>query len=295
MKNIEIKRNKVGKLPLSNKNVNINQDKRKYANKTNSLDQTNHRLLINKSSLKRESGPHNDLERREKKPRPKNKRKIEKDEETEVKTNNLTTLSLSKNNLRLLQEEIGELETKTDICQHFLCSNNNMRNVDFSRLWFLFELEMSADGLVNLRNDCYHKKVYSTLDVEWPKSNCLKDKLPSKLIPMQLSQIILPKQLNVGQYKNNGEESLSNISVFVESILENESRIENKKHKKIPTNKLATRDKREVFENIIIDVKTILDDKTSSSIILDQTYPEGKSRKGTKANDKHGKLSYFRS
>ncbi|CAL9735709.1 monopolin complex subunit Mam1p [Monosporozyma servazzii] len=299
MRTIDLKGNKVNKLPLSNKNVNINQDKRKHSNKSNLKSHISQRQLLNKSSLKREGGSYPYLEGREAQSKkvttPNYKRKIERDEKTEIKVNKLTTHSLSKGNLRLLQEEIGILETKTEICEHFLCSNSNMKTVDFSRLWFLFELEMSVDGIINLRNDCYHEKVYKTLDAEWPTSNCLKDELPSKLIPMKLSQIILPKPLNITHFKSNEEESLSNISLFVESILENDSHVENKKRKMIPTNKLATRDKRDVFENIIIDVKTILSDRTSSSILLEQTFPAVKSQDDGKSKDKYGKLSYFRS
>ncbi|CAL9730933.1 monopolin complex subunit Mam1p [Monosporozyma unispora] len=291
--------NKVVERPLKNKSINIKERVRSPPKEVKNRYKRSERHLSNKKSLKRECEIQTESgyrrEKTKKDPHIQDIKRIRKDEEVEINLPGSNIQPLSKSNLRLLQQEISILETKPEVCKHFLCSNYNMKQVDFSRLWFLFELEMTVTGEINLRNDCYYNKIYNNMGIEWPTPNCLKEKLPSKLIPMQLSQIILPKPLDMTKFTDKEEESLSNLSLFVESVIENDSHVEYKRQRMIPTNRLATRDKREVFENIKIDVKTILQDKTSSSIALEQSFLEDKSPFNNQNKKALGKLSYFRS
>lgn len=99
---------------------------------------------------------------------------------------------LTKQNLRLLQKEIFKFETSANKCPHFFCTIENMKLVDVSRLWFLFELEMSINGEINLRNSWYHDQVYRKILKLWPQSNCLNETIPGGYQPLPLQQIILP-------------------------------------------------------------------------------------------------------
>lgn len=75
---------------------------------------------------------------------------------------------LSEQGLKKLQREISKLEIDgTNRCSHYLCSDKNMRSIRKSRLWFLFELEMTYDGYQNLRDSCYLSHVYKRLEPSW--------------------------------------------------------------------------------------------------------------------------------
>lgn len=287
------KRNKIGKEPFVSKNVNRIRGTEGIRNVK--IENITGRQLQNKLSLKKES----DILYDDGGERLNFNQKYGQTEGNHIFSTKLNTIrtSLSSRNLKLLQRNIGELETATDICSHYLCSNENMKTVDFSRLWFLFELEMSVNGGINLRNECYYKKVYAKIDPNWPQSNCLKEKLPSKIFEMQLTHIILPKPINIGgaYYHQKNSTDLSDMSLLIESVIEDESFLETTKQKKIPSNYLAIRDKKKVFDTININVTSILNEKSSPLNDIEKKLltESGSSNKRMMRRD--NKLSYFRS
>lgn len=286
-------KNRIGKEPFLPKNVNrirVNEDTRNVR-----IEKTTRTHLQNKLSLKRESDIfYSDSGERLK--HDKDYKQIDNNHDFLTKMNGICT-SLSPRNLKLLQINIGELETATDICSHYLCSNENMRTVDFSRLWFLFELEMTVNGEINLRNECYYKKIYAKIDPNWPQSNCLKEKLPSKINKMQLTHIILPKPINIWGVNCKPKKSinLSDVSIFIESVIENESFSENTKQKKIPINYLAARDKKKVFDSVNINAKSILNEVNSPSKSMEKGVLEENVFNDKRMTRRNNKLSYFRS
>lgn len=204
--------------------------------------------------------------------------------------------ALSKSNLKKLQKEINQLEVNPDICQHFFCSLDNFESIELSRVCLLFELEMTVNGDINLRNDCYYSKVYYKLDPNWPQSNCLKEKLPSGLVPLPMSQIVLPQPIDFSSYQRKEEKSVSDITVSIQSFIEEDIDTLDafRSKRKIPANGLFSRDKRDVFDNVKIDVNQIMNDQTSSSIIapLPNIGPDN-STDYTPRNS-NSKMSYFR-
>lgn len=287
-------KNKISKKPFLPKNVNIIEGTKDI--QENKKDKTTKRHLQNKFSLKRESDILYDI-RREGLKYEEGKYHSEESHKPIIKSDNNNRIPLSSRNLRLLQQNIGKLETGDNICSHYLCSNRNMKTVDFSRLWFLFELEMSVNGDINLRNECYYRKVYTKIFPDWPQSNCLQEKLPSKICKMQLTHIILPKPIDflaiLSKQKNPMD--LSDMSVLIESVIEEKSVLEKVKPKKIPSSYLAARDRKKVFESVSINVRNILNERDSSSNSVEKGLLEKKNSNDKSFIKKNNKLSYFRS
>ncbi|CCH62700.1 hypothetical protein TBLA_0I00370 [Henningerozyma blattae CBS 6284] len=119
---------------------------------------------------------------------------------------------LTKEKLDLLQEQIIQLETTVFNCDHFICSFENIESIYIPRLWFLFELEMCQEknSVKNLRNSCYHNKVYENIVPNWQASNTLGQPLTEGYEPFDIQTIVLPKlfsqDLNELQRKNNIED-----------------------------------------------------------------------------------------
>ncbi|CCK69455.1 Mam1p KNAG_0C03500 [Huiozyma naganishii CBS 8797] len=208
--------------------------------------------------------------------------------------------ALVQSNLKVLQKQISVREIAPATCSHYFCSHENQKTVDFSRLWFLFELEMTNDAKINLRNDCYHERVYKAIDETWTKSNTLLQKVPEGSNAMPLSHLLLPNAvLPVKVPKlQQSHKSLSEISVELESVIEDESRPCSKTGKRMPTSSLAARYRKEVFGTVPINIKKILNGQSSSS----PSSPSSIIRQGSSHIDIEGKnniikgtkLSYFR-
>lgn len=299
--------------PLGDKNINIQPIS--PHDKKNGDGKTKARNLTIKNSLKRVAA--NEEISNEGKIMVKNplKQKVNKLLDSQV---------LNRENLKVLQDSISEFEISADNCEHYICSLENMYTIDFSRLWFLFELEMTADGKINLRNDCYHKKVYRVLDKNWIQSNALEQKIVNcerEENNFNMNEIILPKPIVIEKKRSKRKRRLSDISISIESIIE-DSKIINKSkndqnqiiHEKtftnssssnlniptsptpkrfsrmIPRDPLTERYKMKIFDNFPINVRQILRDKDFSS-----TQNEESSCNSLSSSDNHKcKLSYFK-
>ncbi|CCE63174.1 hypothetical protein TPHA_0E00790 [Tetrapisispora phaffii CBS 4417] len=166
--------------------------------------------------------------------------------------------TLSEENLLSLQREISQLEGMQFNCDHEFCHNldSTLKKSDLNignfRVWFLFDLEMTADGLINLRNACYQKFIYNKVDIAWTKSNILKNTNSSKQLPciqsdslefFPLEQISL-RNIEI-DLKNNSEDNrknsnrLTDFSVNIVSMLESDEEEEVKHNHMIRNKKIA--------------------------------------------------------
>ncbi|KAL3235038.1 Monopolin complex subunit MAM1 [Nakaseomyces bracarensis] len=139
-----------------------------------------------------------------------------------------TEHTLNKHNLKILQQEIFKFETETSDCPHFLCGHENVSMLRTSRLWFLFELEMSYDGYLNLRNSCYFSRVYQKIIPSWTVVSCLSSKYANKdhrspdepISHMLISNYAaaIPSSGKYNRVEEGGEISLEIESLFQDNI-----------------------------------------------------------------------------
>lgn len=304
--------------PLRNRNVNARNSKLKEVKEENKnvATRTKTRNLTIKNSLKQIAAEKEEILKEPNFGNPL-KEKVAKVLNSQV---------LNKENLKILQESISEFEISADNCEHYICSLENMYTIDFSRLWFLFELEMTEDGNINLRNDCYHKKVYKILDPNWIQSNALEQKIANcekDETNFNMKEIILPQPIAPTKKPVKRKRKLSDISISIESIIEDSKIIRRRPNTKdqnlanvtdtfsnstssnlnIPTsptpqrfNKLMPRDplteryKMKIFDNFPINVRKLLREKDLSSKQSEET----SSHKSLSSTANHKcKLSFF--
>lgn len=180
---------------------------------------------------------------------------------------------LTKTNLKILQNQIFRYEEMDCLCGHYICSKENMLNIKCSRSWFLFELELTLDGLWNFRNKCYHTKVYQKLNPNWLIENCLdrkpnrKDGSGKELSKFEMSHIIFTPISNITELLTE-KHNKSEIEVSIESIIEeteNGKTLAHTRRKFIPPSVLSFRNKDKVFDDTIFDIEEILHDNIYDS------------------------------
>lgn len=144
----------------------------------------------------------------------KNIQELQKNDlERDVKTD------LTKSSLKKLQNEIFNKELNSIACHHCLCSTKNRKDIKYSRLWFLFELEMSEDWRENLRLSCYNKYVYSAIDESWKMENILLKEQEQCYEYFPIQQLLIP---NITEPFNRQRslENIQDLTVNVDSIIE---------------------------------------------------------------------------
>ena len=169
---------------------------------------------------------------------------------------------LTKANLKILQNQIFRYENMNSTCTHYSCSNENMLSISSSRIWFLFELELTIDGKWNFRNSCYQIKVYKNIYPLWKIESCLEKKLNENSIKFDMSHItFIPIPNLSGLLSIHKQHDSSEIEIHVESLDEqSESQRRLKKRKIIPPSVLSYRDREKVFEGVTFDIEKILND-----------------------------------
>lgn len=198
---------------------------------------------------------------------------------------------LDKNSLKHLQTTIFENE-EVSSCSHFLCSDENRRSIDWFRLWFLFELEMTYDGIMNLRNGCYENHVYKSIDNNWNTANCLDMEVPKNLKPMPINYL---KIYEINSLNDSIPRDIQDVSVDIHSIIENSSPI-SKGFRKLPGSSLALRYKSSIFDSVKLNAKKILDDSNQKEDDQDDSNSTELRTNRDKQTSKEQplKLSYFK-
>ncbi|CCD22315.1 Mam1p NDAI_0A01570 [Naumovozyma dairenensis CBS 421] len=239
---------------LTTKESNIPTKKRKISLKNS----------LNKTSIRKES-----TEKKEALNKPNDKeieqKNITEDEQT-IDLKNTSHYLLNKMNLKLLQKEIFKLETRPMPYPDNLCSMENMKDLKISRLWFLFELEMILEQKINLRNSWYNSEIYQKIDDDWPSTNCL-DEIPSEgYETFPLNQVYIRHIPEIQENQDTEKcAQIGNIDVDIESILDYVP------SRKIPSSKLSLRNRKDVFENLNLDAKKILEDSSASDLFSSST------------------------
>ena len=126
--------------------------------------------------------------------------------------------SLTRSNLKKLQEKIFDKELNNIFCDHCLCSTENRKDIKYSRLWFLFELEMSENWNENLRLSCYNKYVYSAIDKSWKMENILLKEQEKYYEYFPIEQLLIP---NTIEYHSpwKGQENIGDLTVEIDSVI----------------------------------------------------------------------------
>lgn len=169
----------------------------------------------------------------------------------------LEELPLTKRNLKMLQQSIFQLETKDTECPHFLCGYNNVSKLRSSRMWFLFELEMSFDGYLNLRNSCYFSRVYQQLLPSWTVTSCLSNRyanLDPRTPDMPIGHILISN--DVSKVSTLSDIGGNDTSVEIESLFHDVSSYY------IPPSMLHKRRKLVQFTEYKLDIAQILNETT---------------------------------
>lgn len=176
---------------------------------------------------------------------------------------------LTKTNLKILQNQIFRYEKMGSLCDHYICSKENISNITCSRIWFLFELELTLDGQWNFRNKCYHEKVYQKLNPTWLVENCLdikargKDRITKGLLKFKMSHIIFTPLPDITELLKSLKQDKSEIEVSIESIIEeteNDNDLTHAKRKFIPPSILSFRNNDKVFDDTIFDIEEVLNE-----------------------------------
>ncbi|SMN18245.1 similar to Saccharomyces cerevisiae YER106W MAM1 Monopolin, kinetochore associated protein involved in chromosome attachment to meiotic spindle [Maudiozyma saulgeensis] len=169
---------------------------------------------------------------------------------------------LTKANLKILQNQIFRYENMDPICNHYSCSKENMLSISCSRIWFLFELELTIDGKWNFRNNCYHNKVYKKIHPLWKIQNCLEKKLNDNSVKFDMSYITFIPLPNLSELlSNSGTHDSSAVELHVESLEEQvSSQRKLKKRKIMPPSILSYRNREKVFDGVTFDIEKILND-----------------------------------
>ncbi|EDO19568.1 hypothetical protein Kpol_1018p101 [Vanderwaltozyma polyspora DSM 70294] len=179
--------------------------------------------------------------------------------------------SLSRIKLRELQSTILSLEESAFQCQHGICDQMKYPYLDSMRTWFLFDMEMTIDGTINLRNSCYQQYVYNKLDMMWPKCNTLYDAVPVGSEDFPIEQLFI-REIKLDPKPNKKamdlETELENVSIDMESIMETTKTDDMNKYvfkKKIPPSLLSRRNKKEIFDEIPIKADEVINNMNTSS------------------------------
>ena len=182
---------------------------------------------------------------------------------------------LTKQNLKLLQSSIQSIESTNFGCDHTICKNANISGSIDLRIWFLFELEMTMDGSINLRNMCYQEYIYNRIDATWPRANILLEKLPNGFEPFPMEQLLIPEiQLDEVKVTNNIHDNsnkfvgIDEMSVDINSILEENplAMFPRATYKKIPPSSLSRRNRKEIFDEFQVNTNDIINDISTSSL-----------------------------
>lgn len=187
-----------------------------------------------------------------------------------------TRSSLTRENIKNLQNKIFKNEEENFKCGHFICSPENRRQLDSTRLWFLFELEMSYDAVLNLRSTCYFNQVYKRIDPLWRLESCLsKETLPDGFEFFAIEQLNIPNLISNDKHKNKNEKKnekqIENVSVNIEDAFELELEPE---QIKIPPSLLSKRNKKEIFDQDAVHTQEILNVATNTSTSSIDFIPE---------------------
>ncbi|CAI4060521.1 hypothetical protein SKDZ_05G1860 [Saccharomyces kudriavzevii ZP591] len=167
---------------------------------------------------------------------------------------------LTKGNLKKLQEEIFAKELTNISCHHCLCSVKNRKNIKHSRLWFLFELEMSEDWNENLRLDCYNKYVYSAIDESWMMENILLKKQEKHYEYFPIQQLLIPHSFESFDMRKKPK-NIEDLTVNIDSIIETNHQAE----RFLPESILIKRENDIAFDDFQLDAKKILNDLSATS------------------------------
>lgn len=182
--------------------------------------------------------------------------------------NDVTKFSLTKENIKSLQMKILKNEAENFNCGHFICSHDNRKQLDSTRLWFLFELEMSYDAAVNLRSTCYFNQVYKRIDPLWKMETCFSNEiLPDGFEYFAMEQLNIPKVISShSKNKSNkqSEKPFEDISVNIEDAFEHEP-----EQIKIPPSLLSKRNKKEIFDQDSVHTQEILNVANTSTFSID--------------------------
>ncbi|KOH00057.1 Mam1p [Saccharomyces eubayanus] len=167
---------------------------------------------------------------------------------------------LTKSSLKKLQKEVFDKELNNIACHHGLCSTKNRKDIKYSRLWFLFELEMSEDWKENLRLSCYNKYVYSAIDESWKMENILLKEQEKCYEYFPIQQLLIPA-ISESCNRRKSLENIQDLTVNVDSIIE----INHEKQRLLPRSFLTRRENEVAFNDFQLDAKKILEDLSSTS------------------------------
>ncbi|QHS72896.1 Mam1p [Saccharomyces paradoxus] len=171
-----------------------------------------------------------------------------------------TAKCLTRSNLKKLQEKIFDKELNDIVCDHCLCSTENRKDIKYSRLWFLFELEMSENWNENLRLSCYNKYVYSAIDKTWIMENILFKEQEKNYEYFPIGQLLIPNNIEYSN-KPKRQEKIEDLTIEIDSIIE----ASHQKERFLPQSVLIKREKEIAFNDFQLDARKILNDLSATS------------------------------
>ena len=178
----------------------------------------------------------------------------------------VTLYELNKKNLGLRQAEIYKFETMEPSCNHFLCHRWPSNSVLGSRVWFLFELEMTTDGVSNLRDACYFNRIYKRIIPGWEVANSLAAAVPRGYEAMPIEYLQIPSLQRSPIETSHGKDvSIDDVSIQFHTIVEEPE----KPTRRIPPTSLRSRYNSKTFEDIPIDVASILNESNGGPAVQD--------------------------
>ena len=178
---------------------------------------------------------------------------------------------LNKKNLGLRQAEIYKFETMEPSCGHLLCHRWPSNSAFSSRVWFLFELEMTTDGASNLRDACYFNRIYKRIIPGWEVANSLATAVPKgyEAMPIEYLQIHALQKRSI-EISHGEDVSIEDVSIQFHSIIEEPE----KPTRRIPPTSLRSRYNTKTFEDIPIDVASILNEKNGMPAVQSTSRPQ---------------------
>lgn len=186
------------------------------------------------------------------------------DKDTQHLQNNVAnkeaTECLTRSNLKKLQEKIFDRELNDIACDHCLCSTENRRDIKYSRLWFLFELEMSENWNENLRLSCYNKYVYSAIDESWKMENILLKEQEKHYEYFPIGQLLIPNNIDYTN-KQKRKENIEDLTIEIDSIIETN----HQKKRFLPQSVLIKREDEIAFDDFHLDARKVLNDLSATS------------------------------
>ncbi|GMM55459.1 Mam1 protein [Maudiozyma humilis] len=184
-------------------------------------------------------------------------------DETSISTQDIdNSRPLTKANLKILQGQLFRFEGMVSNCEHRICSNKNMNQVTISRNWFLFELELTRDGVHNFRNSCYHNKVYKKIDSAWKVKNCLEKKNRKHVVPFQIEHIhYTPIEDIMGLIQEGDNSKENSIDIDIYSIVEGHPEGNIRRKRVLPHSLLFKRNRTETFEDTPVLIEDLYGNK----------------------------------